>query len=271
MATKTSSLPQTRFTLRDGQADRPTLVFLHGVYHGSWAFEEFSRAFGDAGYRVALLDMPGHWGDERLDTRSDIGYSSIVDATSQMMDEIPGRKIIIGHSLGGLVAMSLQPRTDVHAMVLMATPLPHAIRSKQWRLLVEYPRQAAGFLITGNPDWLYHHEPFTNKYLFSSFTPVEKKMYANERIQSLHEPRKLFKEIMAKNFPRQTPLKPTLIMIGSEDPTVTPEVGKQLQEITGGQIAIVDRAGHDIMLEDCARSASELILKWLLENDSADR
>ena len=151
--------------------------------------------------------------------------------------------------------------------VLMATPLPQAIRSKQWRLLVEYPRQTAGFLMTGNPDWLYHHEPFTDKYFFSSFTSAEKKSLANQRIQSLHEPRKLFKEIMAKNFQRQASLKPTLIMIASEDPTVTPEVGNQLQKITGGKIAIVDRAGHDIMLEDNARSASGMILNWLREND----
>jgi len=207
--------------------------------------------------------MPGHWGAERLNKRSDIGYSSIVGSTSQMLDTIPGRKIIIGHSLGGLVAMSLRSRSDVHGMVLMATPLPQAIRSKQWRLLLEYPRQAMGFLATGNPDWLYHHEPFTDKYFFSCFTSAEKKSFANRRIQSLHEPRKLFKEIMAKDFEREVPLTPTLIVIGSEDPTVTYEVGKQLQEITGGQIAIVERAGHDIMLEDSAPSASEMILNWL--------
>jgi len=270
MTTKATPLPEARLTVCEGQKHRPTLVFLHGVYHGSWAFEEFSQAFSENGYPVALIDMPGHWGEERLNTRSDIGYASIVQATSQMMDAVPGRKIIIGHSLGGLVAMSLRSRNDVRAMVLMATPLPQAIRSKQWRLLVEYPWQATGFLTTGNPDWLYHHEPFTDKYFFSSFTSAEKKSFANQRIQSLHEPRKLFKEIMAKNFERSIPLKPTLIMIGSEDPTVTLKVAEQLQEITGGQIAIVERTGHDIMLEDSALFASEMILNWLSGNDSGD-
>ncbi len=254
-------------TVRDGESNRPTLVFLHGVYHGSWAFEKFSHEFSENGYAVALIDMPGHWGNERLTTRSDLGYASVVDSTSQMLDEVRGGKIIIGHSLGGLIAMSLQSRSDVEATVLMATPLPQAIRSKQWRLLMEYPRQAAGFLVTGNPDWLYHHEPFTEKYFFSSFTSAEKKSLANRRIQSLHEPRRLFKEIMAKNFERQAPFKPTLIMIASEDPTVTPKVGSQLQHITGGTVAIVDRVGHDIMLEDNSLAASRKILNWLHEND----
>ena len=72
---------------------------------------------------------------------------------------------------------------------------------------------------------------------------------------------------MAKNFERQAPFKPTLIMIASEDPTVTPKVGSQLQHITGGTVAIVDRVGHDIMLEDNSLAASRKILNWLHEND----
>jgi len=257
------TISPTRVTFRDGLPEKPTIVFIHGVYHGSWAFEGFSQPFTQLGYRVALIDLPGHWGTERLTPQSDVGYSHLVAEMETELERISGPKILIGHSLGGLLAMSLQTRPDILGAVLMATPLPQAIRTKQWKLLVEFPILTIRFLITGNPDALYHDERFTDRYFFSAHTPNDVKASANLKIQKQHEPRRLFSELMSLKFDELETQKPTLIILGSDDPTATEDVGNQLQTLVRGDIVIIDQAGHDIMLEESADKAVDSIFAWL--------
>lgn len=242
--------------------ERPTLVFLHGVYHGSWAFEEFRQPFSDAGYPVALVDLRGHWGEDRLLPQSDVGYADLMDDASHALDRIEGEKVVIGHSLGGLLAISLSSRADIGKVVLIAAPLPHAVRSKQWRLLFEFPLPTTRFLLTGNAAALYHLPRFTDRYFFSKRTPAATKAEANRRIQSQDEPARLFRDIMSLKLssPRRIP---SLILVGETDPTVTIDVGRELQALTGGEIVVVPDAGHDIMLEPSASVASAAILEWL--------
>lgn len=245
-----------------GAADRPTIVFLHGVYHGSWAFEQFWPPFQQSGFSVGLLDLRGHWGEHRLQPNSPVGFAEFLKDANQALDRLPGEKVLVGHSLGGLLALKLAARTDLVAMVLMATPLPSAIRRKQWRLLLEFPFQTTRFLLTGNAAALYHAERFTARYLFSRRTSAETKALAQARIRQQHEPARLFREIMSLDFSPSERRIPTLLVLGEEDPTVTSEVGFALQRLTQGEVVTIPQAGHDIMLEPNAAQASQIVLDW---------
>ncbi len=246
-----------------GRPDRPTLVFVHGVYHGAWAFEDFQRPFNAAGHPVALVDLRGHRGEHRLTPQSDVGYADYVEDTQRALDRIPGQKVLIGHSLGGLLAISLATRSDLNANVIIAAPLPEVIRRKQWRLLLEFPFQTARYLATGDASVLYHDEQFIDRYFFSRHTPGPIKAHANARIREQHEPSRLFREIVGLQL-RPTPSRlPTLIVLGAEDPTVTPSVGEALGKLTGGRVVVIPEAGHDLMLESSSSIAVDTIMRWM--------
>jgi len=242
---------------------RPSLVMLHGVYHGSWAFEEFRTPFIDAGFPVILVDLRGHWGEHRLTPRSPVGYGEYLEDANQALDRIAGNKVVIGHSLGGLLALSTASRPDVVANVLIAPPLPEAVRRKQWHLLAEFPMQTARFVMTGNAAALYHDMHFADRYLFSRHTPMASKSQAMARIREQDEPYRVFKEVMSLELPSPSRPLPTLIVLGAEDPTVTAEVGKPLQLMTTGDVLVVPDAGHDVMLEPNATETCARILDWL--------
>lgn len=125
-----------------------------------------------------------------------------------------------------------------HANWTLATQLPDAVRPKQWRLLTEFPLLALRFLVTGNPEPLYHNTRFTDRYFFS---PNTRDM----------------------RFDRATESKLSLIVIGAEAPTVTPDVGDRLQELMGGEVIRIPDAGHDIMLEPNAETAAQEIVDWI--------
>ncbi len=250
----------SRFT---GDESLPNLVFIHGVYHDSWAFDEFKNSFLHRGYPCSLVDLRGHKTEPRVKPNSQVGYKEYLADVADTLDEIEGGKVLIGHSLGGLLALSLSERKDVMGNVLISTPLPAAVRNKQLRLVAEHPINSTRFLLTGNAASLYHDTRFTDRYFFSKYTSNQAKASAHQRIHRQHEPAQLFRDVMKLKFESSGRALPTLIVLGSEDPTVNSSVGVQLQRLTNGTIVTVPQAGHDIMLEDTSEVAANAILKWL--------
>lgn len=246
-----------------GDESLPNLVFIHGVYHDSWAFEEFKNSFLHHGYPCSLVDLRGHKTEPRVRPNSQVGYKDYLADVADTLDEIEGGKVLIGHSLGGLLALSLSERKDVLGNVLISTPLPAAVRDKQLRLIAEHPINSTRFLLTGNAASLYHDIRFTNRYFFSKYTSTQAKASAHDRIHRQHEPAQLFRDVMKLKFESSGRSVPTFIVLGSEDPTVTSSVGVELQRLTNGTIVTVRQAGHDIMLEDTSEIAAGAILDWL--------
>ena len=76
-------------------SEQPTVVLVHGAWHGAWCWDEVvSRLSGD-GLAVVALDLPsaGAGGD----LYDDAG------ALRAVLDETPGDKVVVGHSYGGIV------------------------------------------------------------------------------------------------------------------------------------------------------------------------
>jgi len=252
-----------RVVAHPGDPGRPTLVFIHGVYHGSWAFEEFRKPFVDTGYPVALVDLRRHEGEPRAIERSHIGLDTHTDDIGRALDRIAGPKVLVGHSLGALLAMSLATRTDVAGNVLIAPPTPGAVRAALAVLFFRFPLRAARFMLLGRPSALYHHGPFIDRYLLSEHTRGPVREAAHRAITSRHEPHSVFLDAMTLRFPNRDKQPPTLILIGERDPTVTPRIGQRLRSMTGGDLVVIPRAGHDIMLEPGGPIAFNTISNWL--------
>lgn len=85
------------------QAERETVVFVHGaaMNHGVWM--EQSRYFAYHGYNVAALDLPGHHlsgGDLRRDISELGGWLCAI------LGKLTGSGLhLVGHSMGALIAL----------------------------------------------------------------------------------------------------------------------------------------------------------------------
>ncbi|MES2640823.1 MAG: alpha/beta fold hydrolase [Myxococcota bacterium] len=102
-----------------GPADAPVVaVLLHGIGLGPWLWEPWIPAFTAAGVRTIALRMPGH-----AEGDADIGLADMVTAVEAALDAIGGTPVIVGHSMGGLVAQILATRRTFAAVALVC-PLP---------------------------------------------------------------------------------------------------------------------------------------------------
>ena len=105
--------------MRPGES-RPPLVMVHGAFCGGWCFDGFRVAFEAEGWAVSAPDLPGHaanGGPSAVAGRSVADYAK---ALAEVIGAQPAPPVLIGHSLGGLVAQLAAARRTVAGLILLA-------------------------------------------------------------------------------------------------------------------------------------------------------
>jgi pimeloyl-ACP methyl ester carboxylesterase len=104
---------------------RPPVMMIHGAFCGGWAFDKFRGAFVTQGYRVQAPTLRYH--DCGLKPPAALGTTSILDYTADLEKELCAVEepaVLIGHSMGGLLAQILAARRVVRALVLLSPSAP---------------------------------------------------------------------------------------------------------------------------------------------------
>ena len=113
--------------LPERRSRRRPLYLLHGELGGSWLWERYLGYFAQRGWEGHALNLRAHfWSEtdelEKLDLAS---YTADAEAGLIALGRLA---VVIGHGMGGLLAMLLAQRQPVHAMVLISPGLPRPIR-----------------------------------------------------------------------------------------------------------------------------------------------
>jgi pimeloyl-ACP methyl ester carboxylesterase len=91
-----------------------TVVLVHGAWHGPWCWDELVPALEAHGLGVATVDLPSSGPD--VTALGDLDAD--VAAVTAVLDAVPGPKILLGHSYGGLpVTQAAAGRKDVVHLV----------------------------------------------------------------------------------------------------------------------------------------------------------
>src|SRR4051812_6016405 len=103
------------------------IIMVHGAFCGGWAFERFRAPFEAAGHSVLTPDLRGHGPDEpgqRVSGVSMSDYAADIAALCAAQDEPP---VLLGHSMGGLVAQLAARKSRLRALVLLAPSPPWGV------------------------------------------------------------------------------------------------------------------------------------------------
>ena len=247
-----------------------TLVMVHGAFCGSWVFEDFRTPFEAAGLRVEAPDLRGHGPGDRP---GDVAGLSMADYAAdvsglcreaEMRDGVP--PVLLGHSMGGLVAQMAARRTPVSALVLLAPSAPWGVFGSS---LEEAVTAAALPLVAPTP--FSPVEP--DRRLLRAFSLDRLSRDAQEAAVRRARPesaRAILETLTWWLDPLMTtrtgdrPLEaPSLALAGGRDRVHPPATVRAVAERLGADYREMAGMSHWLPAEPGWEGVAELVLSWL--------
>ena len=236
-----------------GEPGRPGLVFVHGgAAHADW-WSHVAPMFAQQ-YRVVALDLSGHGGSDRRDVYGVEGWAEEVLEAAATAD-MEGPPVVIGHSMGGIVAAAAAVRAgdDLAGIIILDSPMVtedaevEAARiGAAFGAPKVYPDLATAIDRFHTVPPQDHYEPHVLRYV------AERSLVEVDGGWSWRFDPELFKAVSRGAGETMLPhIRCRVALLRAEYGLVTPEIGRIMYERLGRVAPVVEiaEAGHHMMLD----------------------
>ena len=227
------------------------LVFLHGAWDSHRCFEGYVRFFAERGWNCYAFT--------RRTSRDRVRIEDYLDDTLRVLDQVGPAPVVIGHSLGGLLAQLLAERGRCAAAVLIESGPPKGIpvipKARTWPVFLKLaPRIALGkqFLPTrraARRAWL-------NRMPADQATQLHARLVPESGVA--------FRQVLA-GYPVDAELVrcPILCVGGLDSPSITSKMVAKTARRYGAEL--IELAGHShwLMEEPGWEEGAAAIEHWL--------
>jgi alpha-beta hydrolase superfamily lysophospholipase len=257
-------------------------VFLHGLWLHASSWQPWLDRFGEAGYAPIAPGWPGE-ADSVEETRrhpeavADFGIDDVTDHYKRIIDELPTRPILIGHSFGGVIAEKLLG--DDYGLAAIA------IDAAQIKGVLPLPMSSlrATLPVFKNPANKHRAVMLTAeqfRYSFGNAVSAEESDDLHRRWVVPSPGRPLF-EAAAANFSPHSPAQvatdnehrgPLLLVMGGLDHTVPEAISRATLKQYADSAAVTDLIefadrGHSLTVDSGWREVADRCLEWLASRD----
>ncbi|MDX1412410.1 MAG: alpha/beta fold hydrolase [Nitrospirales bacterium] len=240
----------------------PPLLFIHGACLGAWCWTDgFLDFFADAGYHALALNLRGHGNSDSNKPLNKLSIDDYVEDVVSVANKLDQPPVIIGHSMGGLVAQRFAARRATPAVILMS-PSPYAgMQSQAKRLFRAHPWSFFVSSLRRNIYHIYRNNDSVRDIMFSPNTPEEIVTRCRERLQKESW---LVSQEMTPPLRKPHPIKsPMLVLGGEHDGTVLPDAICDTAKVYNATCHIFEGMGHNLMLEPGWPNVAEYMIGWI--------
>lgn len=144
-----------------------TIVMIHGMFSGAWCWDNYRSIFERKGYVCHTPTLRHHDVDPAEPPTQTLGSTSLTDYVEDLEKYVAGLSeapIILGHSLGGLLAQKLAAKGLARCLVLLAPAQPGGINVLKWSVL----RSFCGIL----KSWCFWSKPYRLSFNAAVYAPL---------------------------------------------------------------------------------------------------
>ena len=221
------------------------LLLVHGMWGGSWYLRNYLYAAAQDGWNAWALNLRGHGGSRPV---PNLGEVSVLDYVRDVRDTLDrlGEAVVVGHSMGGLIAQKAAEAGGIRAAVFMTSAAPRGIVVLRWPVLSRMARYL--WAIVGRRPFAVSARD-ANALLFNRLGPERQAWaYAQLGLESGLAARELAFGVIAVE--PSVIRCPTLVVGAGEDRITPAAVQRRLARRYGSEYQEARGHGHMLMLED---------------------
>lgn len=231
----------------DAQAEdeRPVALMIHGAGGGGWEWKFWQEEFERAGWKVIAPDL--------MPAKAGIAATTAEDYIEQVVQAATAageQPVLIGASMGGILALKAAERLKPRAIVLVNSVPPAG---------VEWSRRQQREEVPDVIEWSKSPLKETADALWDSTQEVIEWAHERWRDESGAVLRAL-----REGMPAESPACPVLVIASDKDTDIPPEVSRQVAEKYSADFVLYHEMSHvGPLLGKRARSVAKHTLGWL--------
>lgn len=248
-----------------------TIVLIHGLFVNNISWAAWKTYFEAKGYTVHTPANPGHDGDPAT-LRNNIhpqltktGFEDVVMNIVKLIDTLPEKPIVVGHSLAGLVVQKLIEMDKAVAGISIDGAPPKNVLAPLATIKVVLPvvnfiKGSSAFL--GSREW--YHNAFFNNY---------SKQESDKLFDAIAVPesRKIARDTLLKSFAKidfKKPHNPLLFIGGEKDNIFSAKFTERIAGSYKDKNSIADLKtfkgrSHFICGEEGWQEVADHIIDWI--------
>jgi pimeloyl-ACP methyl ester carboxylesterase len=257
-------------TTKAGVTSSKTIVLIHGNFVNDKSWAEWKRYYEQKGYKVYTPSNPGHDGNPaelREKVHPDLvksGFIDVVNNIARLIENLPEKPLIIGHSMAGMAVLKLVEMGKAAAGVSIDGAPPKNVFPPFQTLKTVLP--SFGFFsfrkyFMGSRKWY--------NYAFFNTTPKTEKEKAFEKF-AVPESYKVSRQLVLNSFSNvdfKKPHAPILFVGGGKDhifpSTLTQKIARRYKDpISRVDVKIFENRSHFTCGESGWETVADHILDW---------
>lgn len=244
------------------------IVMIHGANEGAWCFDTFKTVFEGLGWTCHAPDLIGHGtrAANAAKTLIGVGMADYRAELEALLRTLPPQPVVLGHSMGGVLAQQLAAEGLASALILIA-PAPRAgilpPTDAEKQLDQDLIGLGAFWKTVINPDFdlarvytLNRVSQAEQRAVFDKFGPESGRAFFEMFFW-------MFDQRGATVVDTGAVKCPVLCMVGADDKIVSPQTARETAAAySGATFWELEGHGHMLVLEAGAGDIARRIADW---------